>query len=643
MRFSLLVLALVLAACVLSHARREAGALLFDGVPEVPRRMTLRAEQYTHVRIAAFFDWDPVGDGMLVGTRFGNAVQVHRVTTPGGDRRQLTFFPEPVASAIADPKAGGGFLFRSDVGGGERHQYYWFDLGTGSRRLLTDGASRNESLRVASAGGRYAFASTRRNGRDFDLWILEGLDAARARLLKPLPGRWGPLDWSEDDGRILLRHFVSAAESHLHVLEVATGEMRPLGPNGAKVAYGPARFSRRGPGVYYASDEGSEFRRLVHHDLATGRKEILTPDLSWDVQHLAVSRDGTWLAYTVNAGGASALYLAAAARPREAVRIELPVGVVSGLRFDRAGRRLGFTFGGATAPGDAYSVDVASRQVTRWTFSETGGLDPATFVAPELIEYPTFDGRRIPAWYYRPRGGGRFPVIVSIHGGPESQARPRFTAFTQYVVNELGAALVLPNVRGSIGYGKTYLALDDGYRREDAVKDIGKLLDWIATRPELDPARVAVAGGSYGGYMVLASLSHFGDRLACGVEIVGISNFLTFLRNTAAYRRDLRRAEYGDERDPKMRAFLTAISPSEHAHKIRRPLLVAQGANDPRVPASEAEQIVRKVRAGGTPVWYLLARNEGHGFRKKANQRAYLAAMALFLERCLKGSGAAGR
>jgi dipeptidyl aminopeptidase/acylaminoacyl peptidase len=257
-----------------------------------------------------------------------------------------------------------------------------------------------------------------------------------------------------------------------------------------------------------------------------------------------------------------------------------------------------------------------------------------------VIQYPTFDKvegktRMIPAFYYRPtkKSNKPYPVVIDIHGGPEGQYKPRFQGVANYLINELGIALIAPNVRGSSGYGKSYLLLDNAEKREDSVKDIGALLDWIATRPELDKNRIAVFGGSYGGYMVLASMVHFSDRLACGVDIVGISNFVTFLKNTSAYRRDLRRAEYGDER--KIGDFLNKISPSTNAHKIKKPLFVIQGKNDPRVPASESEQIVKTVRKNKVPVWYQLATNEGHGFSKKYNRDFMYYSILLFFQEYL--------
>src|SRR5581483_3798698 len=455
--------------------------------------------------------------------------------------------------------------------------------------------------------------------------------------VKELTGQWTPLDWSPDEKSLLLRHYVSAAESHLHTIALDGGALAELNASAQKIAYGPAAFARKGGAIYYSSDEDSEFLRLTRFDLASGKKQVLTPSLSWDVDGLALSDDGAWLAYTANEGGMSALYLARAAQPLKAERIKLPTGVISRLKFDRQSKRLGFTLSTAQSTADVYSIDVETRALTRWTESEVGGLDPARFVAPERVRFPSFDGRELDAWYYRPaRSDGRkLPVVISIHGGPEAQATAAFNPTVQYWVNELGVAVLQPNVRGSAGYGKSFLKLDDAARREDSVKDIGALLDWIGKRPELDAARVAVFGGSYGGYMVLASLEHFSERLRCGVEIVGISNFVTFLEHTESYRRELRRAEYGDERDPELRKVLLAISPMTNAAKIKRPLFVAQGQNDPRVPASEAEQIVKAVRAAGGPVWYVLAKDEGHGFQKKANRDYFTDAVTRFFEEYL--------
>jgi dipeptidyl aminopeptidase/acylaminoacyl peptidase len=295
-----------------------------------------------------------------------------------------------------------------------------------------------------------------------------------------------------------------------------------------------------------------------------------------------------------------------------------------------------------TGPIDVHVVDLRTGKAEAWTRSEVGGLDRSTFVEPELVSYPSAGGVTVPAFLYRKPGEGKRPVVVLWHGGPEAQFRPSFSPFVQFLATELGLAVLAPNVRGSDGYGKRYLAMDDGPRREESLADVGATFDFVARRPDLDASRVAVYGGSYGGYLVLASMAFFGEKVKAAVDVVGISSLPTFLRSTAEYRRDLRRAEYGDERIPEVLAVQERISPLNHVERLRAPLFVVQGRNDPRVPQSEAEQIVKAVREKGKEVWYLLALDEGHGFQKKENRDAMTAAVALFLERQLLGEGAGG-
>jgi dipeptidyl aminopeptidase/acylaminoacyl peptidase len=356
------------------------------------------------------------------------------------------------------------------------------------------------------------------------------------------------------------------------------------------------------------------------------------------VTHVEVEPASGQVAFAVNEDGASRVYLLDGDKRKQ---LEIPLGTVDNLDFSPDGSHLGFTLSRPDAPADAYSVRLADGRLQRWTFSETGGLNPELFVTPERVQFPSFDDRSIPAYIFRPRNASSekpAAVLISIHGGPESQYRPDFSPLVQYYVNELGLAVVHPNVRGSAGYGKTYLKLDNAEKREDSVKDIGALLDWIGRQPDLDAKRVAVIGGSYGGFMVLSTLTHYPDRIRAGIDIVGIANFITFLERTSPYRQDLRRAEYGDERDPQMRSVFEQINPTAKADQIRSSLLVVHGRNDPRVPFSEAEQIATKVRsAGGRMVWTVYADNEGHGFAKKDN-RDYLAGVqALFLEQSLSG------
>jgi dipeptidyl aminopeptidase/acylaminoacyl peptidase len=578
---------------------------------------------------------------MLISTRFADTVQLHLVAMPGGARRQMTFRKEPVGGGSFRPKTGDCIVFSEDSGGNEFRQLYRFDLADGRVTLLTDGKSRNLGPRWARSGRQFAYTSTSRTGKDTDIYTMDPSDPKSARLVLPREsGGWSVSDWSEDETKLLLTEYVSANESSVHLLDLATGAVKPLTPQGAeKASHEGAQFTRDARSFFTASDRGAEFAQLTQIDLTTGERRILTKEIPWDVEEFALSPDGKTIAVLTNEDGAGVLRLIDAVSGREQPRPKLPLGAASGLEWHENGRDLGFTLDAARSSRDAFSLDVTTGAVTRWTESETGGLDASKFAEPALVKFPSFDGREISAFVYRPdarKYPGRRPVIVNIHGGPESQARPDFLARGNYWLDELGCVLVFPNVRGSAGYGKTYLTLDNGFKREDSVRDVGALLDWIAKQPDLDASRVAVMGGSYGGYMVLACLTHFSDRLRCGIDVVGISNFVSFLKNTQDYRRDLRRAEYGDERDPAMAEFLAKISPLNNVAKITRPLFVVQGKNDPRVPMTEAEQMVKALRAQGGTCWYLMANDEGHGFAKKKNADFQFLAQILFLREHLR-------
>lgn len=611
--------------------RVERGNLVLENVPEIPAALAERMNQYQQTRSASLQGW--LADGsLLITTRFGETAQVHRVRQPLGMREQLTFFPEPIAEAHPAPD-GNGFLYAKDVGGNEFYQLHAFELATGRSRLLTDGKSRNTGALWSRRGDVYAFTTTRRNGKDSDIHVA-GIEGGPSRPLVEREGSWSVLDWSPDDRRLLVMRYISITESELYLVTVATGAITRFHPTATPVSFSAAAFAADG-GIWYVSDEGSEFQQLRYEQADGSGARVISGDTAWDVDELELSDDGRTLAYTVNADGFSELRVLDTRRGQPVRLPLLPRGVIADLHFDAKGSRLGFSFNGARSAGDVYAIELKEQRLVRWTQSETGGLDAAKFAEPQLVRFESFDGRSIPAFYYRPEGPGPHPVIINIHGGPEAQSLPVFSPITEFYVRELGAAVLFPNVRGSAGYGKGYLALDNGFQREDSVKDIGALLDWVAKQPELDAGRVAVMGGSYGGYMTLAAMTHYNDRLRAGIDVVGISNFVTFLTNTQDYRRDLRRVEYGDERDPAMRAHLEKISPTTNASRISKPLFVVQGANDPRVPASEAEQMVATVRKQGGEVWYLLAKDEGHGFRKKANRDFYLNAVTLFLQKHL--------
>lgn len=614
--------------------------LVVEGVPPIPAALAREIGRWTEIREAAFAAWHPLSRDLLVLTRFGATNQVHEVSRPGGARTQLTFFAEPVARASYQPTRGDYLVIGRDVGGNENYQLYRVDVATGTVTLLTDGQSRNTGGVWSRAGDRLAYGSTRRNGQDNDVRVMDPLDPRSDRLVAELTGGgWDALDWSPDDRTLLLAEYVSVNESNLWLVDVTTGARTLVTPpaGDVKVAYGNARFAADGRSLWVTSDRDSEFQRLARLDLATGAFTPYTTAIPWDVDLFALTADGRTLAFVTNEDGASVLHLLDARNGRQQRAPLLPTGVITTLDWHRNGRDLAVTLESARSTADVWSVDVKTGARDRWTTSETGGLVTSGFAEPQIVRWPSTDGLTISGILYSPpvRFTGRRPVIVSIHGGPEGQARPDFQTRFNYFINELGCAVIHPNVRGSTGFGKTFATLDNGLRREGSYRDLAALLDWIATRPDLDPDRVMVIGGSYGGHMTLAVATYWPERIRCAVDYVGISNLATFLEHTSDYRRDLRRVEYGDERDPATRAFMERTAPLNNAAKITRPLFIVQGGNDPRVPLSEAEQMLATVRAHGTPVWYLMARDEGHGFRKKANNDFLLYALAMFTQEFL--------
>jgi dipeptidyl aminopeptidase/acylaminoacyl peptidase len=613
--------------------------IVAQGVPPVPATLAEAAGRYSETRSAFPTDWHPQRRELLIGTRFGNTYQAHLVKMPGGARQQLTFSSDPVYGGRYQPTTGEYMVFQRDIGGGEWYQLYRYDLATGDIALLTDGKSRNIAGPWSTKGDRMAYTSTRRTGQDTDLWAINPTDPKSDRLVAQLKGGgWEPQDWSPDDSKILVLEGISVNETYLWLFDAVSGEKTELTPRKAdeKIAYSNPRFSKDGKGIYYTADAGSEFQRLMYFDLATKQSKVLTAGLSWDVDEFALSWDGKRIAFLTNEDGLSALHLMDTATGKELPVPKLPVGVVGGLIWHHNNHELAFGITSASLPGDCFSLDIDSGKLDRWTMSESAVKTDA-FREPELIRWKSFDGKMISGFLYAPpaKFTGKRPVLVEIHGGPEGQSRPDFLGRANYYLNVLGIALVVPNVRGSTGYGKTFTKLDNGFLREDSYKDINSLFDWIASRPELDASRVAVTGGSYGGHMTLAISTFYSDRIRCSVDIVGMSNLVTFLEHTEGYRRDLRRVEYGDERDPKMREFLERIAPMNNIDKIKKPMMVVAGKNDPRVAVSESDQIVAALKKQGTPVWYIMAKDEGHGFQKKANRDYEFYATVEFLQEFL--------
>jgi dipeptidyl aminopeptidase/acylaminoacyl peptidase len=614
--------------------------LVVEGIPAIPAAMAGEIDRYTEFRYAGLSNWHPLRREMLIGTRFAETSQIHLVKFPGGARTQLTFFKDRAGGATYQPVKGDYFVFNKAIGGNEQYQKYRYDFKSGAITLLTDGKSRNTGGVWSNSGDKYAYESTRRNGEDLDIWLMNPAAPEGNHLLAELKGGgWSVYEFSPDDKQLLVGEYISANESYLWLMDAVTGNKKLITPKRGKekILYSGAQFSKDGKGLYATTDREAEFQRLAYIDLATKKHVYLTTAISWDVEFFTLSWDGKIIAFVTNEDGLSVLHLYDTAQRKELPAPKLPAGVIGSLEWHRNNCDLGFGLESARSTYDIYSLNVQNNKIERWTESETGGINTQEFSEPEVIHWNTFDNKMISGLYFKTpaKFTGSRPVIIDIHGGPEGQSRPWFQGENNYFINELGIAVIQPNVRGSSGYGKTFLKLDNGFLREDSYKDIASLFNWIKTHSELDTSRVMVTGGSYGGHMTLAIATFYPGRIRCALDVVGISNLVTFLENTSAYRRDLRRVEYGDERNKKMREFLSRIAPLNNAGKIIKPLFVVQGGNDPRVPLSEAQQIVQTVRKNNIPVWYLLAKDEGHGFAKKKNRDFQLYATVLFIKEYL--------
>jgi len=621
-------------------------ALVIEGMPPIPTRIADAMAPYSQSRPTTFRTWHPTRHEMLVATRSGDTDQVYQVAIPGGARTQLTFVVGGLGggqrasySATFQQAKGEYFVYQKDIGGNEAYQNYRFDLATSQTAMITDGASRNTLGVWSRAGDRLAYASTRRNNTDWDLYIVNPADPKSDHLVATLEGAWDAVDWTLDDGALLALQTMSVAESYLWRIDLMSGQKVLLTPKGAApVSYRGAALARDGRTVYLTTDQNSDFLRLARLDSASGAITVLTDGLSGDVEEFALSPDGAVVAFLVNQDGQSALHLLDVASGQERPSPKIATGVVNNLRWHRNSVDLAFDLQSPKTPGDVYSLNVKTGAVERWTISETGGLNAAALADPEILRWKSFDGLTISGVMYRPpaRFTGPRPVMINIHGGPElEQARPTWIGRSNYFLNELGVVIIYPNFRGSWGFGKAFRDLDNGVKRDDATKDIGALLDWIATRPDLDKNRVMITGASFGGYLTLTAFVSYNDRIRCAFAGFPISNIVTQIENIDPSRRDGRRAEYGDERVPEVRAFLMKTAPVLNADRIRKPLFLAHGQNDPRVPVAESEQLAAAVRKNGTPLWFILGKDEGHGFARQANGAYLLQAWAWFMEQYL--------
>jgi dipeptidyl aminopeptidase/acylaminoacyl peptidase len=596
-------------------------------------------ERYLTVRSAYGASLGPDGQVAFLTDTTGVA-QVWELAEPGAWPEQRTFYDEPVSFVSYSPTRS-ELVFGMDDGGNERLQLHRLDADGTVTDLTARPDAKHRWGGWSHDGEQFAFASNRRDESVFDVYVQER-DATGddADLVFEGDGWLTVGGWSPEDDRLILTEAHSSFDQDLYVLDIASGERSHLTPHDGSVRYHSPQWSPDGDALYLVTDADSDTLELVRMDAETGETATVRDGGQWNVDGVAVDDDTGLLAYSRNVEGYTELTLGELDGPTEITEFErpdLPGDVAGGVSFGPDGDRLAFSTSGRDVNTNVYVADVemlrgaddthaATAAIERWTHASTAGIPTETFVEPELIHYETFDGREIPAFFSVPDDAVEdasdaddtgLPVIVDIHGGPESQRRPSFAGLTQYFLSR-GYAVFEPNVRGSTGYGKAYTHLDDVQKRMDSVRDIEVAVDWLESQPVVDPDRIVAKGGSYGGFMVLAALTEYPDRWAAGVDSVGIANFVTFLENTGDWRRELREAEYGSLEED--REFLESISPINNIDRIEAPLFVLHGANDPRVPVGEAEQIAEQASEQGVPVEKLIFEDEGHGISKLENR-----------------------
>ena len=616
--------------------------LMVKGIPPIPESVLAAISAYSENRQAASLSWIGASREMLISTRFGPVYQIHRVSTPGGARSQLTFVPDGIAytqpaDAVASARPDGrSFVYVRDTARGrERQHLFLYDLATARTIQLTTGESRNEFPVWSRDGTLVAFTSTRRSAADRDIHVMNPDERGSSRLLAEVKGQWQVLDWSPDGTALLARQDISTNETRLWLVDAKSGAMRELKLSEAPSLTGTAAFGADAGTVYATNDAGAEFLRVVRVDTASGRVASIAITARGDVESLSVSSDGRLLAFTANEEGVGTLHVYDAAAGRERPLQGLPAGSILSARFRPGAQEIAFDVVSSRHPRDVFSIDLSTGSVSRWTRGELNGMNGDELPAAQLVRWKSFDGTSITGFLYRPpaRFTGPRPVMINIHGGPAQQERPRFLGFSNYFVNELGVAIIYPNVRGSTGFGKSFLKADDGLNREAPVKDVGALLEWIGTQPDLDASRVMVTGASFGGYMTYAVATTYPDRIRCAFAGSAISNLVTDIERTAPEGQGLRRQEYGDERDPQVRAFLEKIAPLNHAAALNQPLFIAHGKNDTRVPVAQAEQMAAAVEKNGKPLWVMIVQDEGHFIGSRRPTQDFLfSAWAFFVQ-----------
>jgi dipeptidyl aminopeptidase/acylaminoacyl peptidase len=610
-----------------------------QGIPPVPLSLVRQVRRYLGAYGMPLAGWHPEKRELWLKA-FGSTAWVSRLEAPGATPKiWIHLLADGVYDFYFQPQLK-QLLYNRDVNGDEAFQLYRYDLATKVSTPLSTGKSRNTEFVWSRAGEQVAFSFAPAQGIGVSLALVNPFDPESQRVLVASTGHYlKAYDWSPDDKYLVYGEFLSITQSKLWLVEVANGQRRLLrGEQANELGYysGP-RFRPDGQGLYFITDAGADVRYLAYLNLATGQFQKVTPPVPWELDEYALAPDGKTIALAFNQAGLTSLQMLDVHTGKLRIIESAPRGVLEGLRWHPNARELAFNVKATHAPNDVYSYEVETGQSVCWSKSVMGELDAVQLAPPELIQWKSFDGRTITGFIARPPASfkGKRPVIIDLHGGPAEQYRPEYGYEDNYYSNELGVVKIYPNVRGSKGFGKAFQQLDDGARRADAVKDVGALLDWIKTQPDLDAERVLVQGGSYGGFLALATAVQYSARLRGVIADAAVANLATFVSHTEGWRRDVQRLEFGDEREPHMRALMERTAPLNNLQKITIPLLVIHGKNDPRHPASEAATLVQAARQRKLPVWYLLAQDEGHDFVKPANRNYKIYTKILFVKEYL--------
>ncbi|MEH7252541.1 S9 family peptidase [Neobacillus niacini] len=586
-------------------------------------------DPFIHVRMVRSFEYDPKGKKISFISDFTGVPQVWELDRENRWPAQTSFTMKGITFIKYIPHSS-DLIIGMDVDGDEKEQLYLLKA-SGEKIALTNSPKHIHLFGDSSPDGKWiAWSSNRRNQQSFDLYI-QNLETLEIQLIFTQEGTIFVEKWFPDGKSLLVRKAHSPLDHDLGVFSLLTGKMEWLTDHKGEASYKDFHFTNDGDHLYLLTNQDREFFGLAFIHLAS--KQLTWLEVGeWDFEDLVVNKDKNKLAFSMNEGGISQGYLVDL-NTTKLYTWDTPMGVISNLRFSPDQQKVGFVLNGPTNPSDIWELDLKTIQAKRLTYISRAPILDEKLIEPEIISFPSFDHLEIPAFYYKPNQTiEKSPVVVYIHGGPESQTRAVYSPFLQYFLTQ-GYAVVAPNIRGSTGYGKTFTHLDDGRKRMDAVKDVIALVEWLKKTGDIDAEKVAIVGGSYGGFVVLAAISHYPKMWAAAIDIVGMSSLRTFLQTTSPWRKKLREAEYGTvEKDGD---FFDQIDPLNHADKIKAPLLVIHGVNDPRVPIQESEQIVKKLKIRNHPVMFIRIEGEGHTMVKLKNKIDSYSMMAEFLEKHL--------